>query len=155
MIKFIGVLVSIIVGIFGVIFGSSQRKKRKAAEEQSKKLAAELELKVQQSQTAAVQEAAHAADIAELVEADDSEIINRANSLFGTETIGDKLRTLRLDRGYSYANLSKLSGIPVQKLVWIEKDKGVTEEIIGKLAKVYDLSSEEEKTLLSMIKEDE
>ena len=155
MIKFIGVLVSIIVGIFGVIFGSSQRKKRKAAEEQSKKLAAELELKVQQSQTAAVQEAAHAADVAELVEADDSEIIDRANSLFGTDDIGDKLRDLRLDKGYSYSVLSKLSGISAQKLVWIEKSKGVTEEIIGKLAKVYDLSSEEKKTLLSMIKEGE
>lgn len=155
MIKLIGVLVSIIVGIFGIIFGSSQRKKRKAAEEQSKKLAAELELKVQQGQTAAVQEAAHAADVAELVEADDSEIIDRANSLFGTEDIGDKLRALRLDKGYSYSVLSELSGISAQKLVWIEKSKGVTEEIIGKLAKVYDLSSEEKKTLLSMIKEGE
>ena len=155
MIKLIGVLVSIIVGIFGIIFGSSQRKKRKAAEEQSKKMAAELELKVQQSQTAAVQEAAHAADVAELVEADDSKIIDRANSLFGTEDIGDKLRALRLDKGYSYSVLSELSGISAQKLVWIEKSKGVTEEIIGKLAKVYDLSSEEKKTLLSMIKEGE
>ena len=155
MIKLIGVLVSIIVGIFGIIFGSSQRKKRKAAEEQSKKLAAELELKVQQSQTAAVQEAAHTANVAELVEADDSEIIDRANSLFDTEDIGDKLRALRLDKGYSYSVLSGLSGISAQKLVWIEKSKGVTEEIICKLAKVYDLSSEEKKTLLSMIKEGE
>ena len=86
MMGFIGVLVSIIVGIFGVIFGSSQRKKRKAAEEKSERLAAELELKVQQSQTAAVQEAAHTADLVELVEADNSELATRANSLFGTKT---------------------------------------------------------------------
>lgn len=152
---FIGVLVSIIVGVFGIIFGSSQRKKRKAAEEKSERLAAELELKVQQSQTAAVQEAAHAADLAELVEADDSDLVTRANALFGTKTIGDKLRDLRLERGYSYAYLSKLSGISSQKLVWAEKGKGVTNDLIDALAKVYDISADEKKALKKMIKEDE
>ena len=152
---FIGVLVSIIVGVFGIIFGSSQRKKRKAAEEKSERLAAELELKVQQSQTAAVQEAAHAADLAELVEADDSDLVARANALFGTKTIGDKLRGLRLDHGYSYTYLSKLSGISSQKLIWAEKGKGVTDDLIDALAKVYDISADEKKALKEMIKEDE
>ena len=147
MMGFIGVLVSIIVGIFGVIFGSSQRKKRKAAEEKSERLAAELELKVQQSQTAAVQEAAHTADLVELVEADNSELATRANSLFGTKTIGDKLRDLRLDHGYSYTYLSKLSGISSQKLV--------SDDLIDALAKVYDISADEKKALKKMIKEDE
>ena len=155
MMGFIGVLVSIIVGIFGVIFGSSQRKKRKAAEEKSERLAAELELKVQQSQTAAVQEAAHTADLVELVEADNSELATRANSLFGTKTIGDKLRDLRLDHGYSYTYLSKLSGISSQKLVWAEKGKGVTDDLIDALAKVYDISADEKIALKKMIKEDE
>ncbi len=152
---FIGVLVSIIVGVFGIIFGSSQRKKRKAAEEKSERLAAELELKVQQSQTAAVQEAAHAADLAELVEADDSDLVARANALFGTKTIGDKLRDLRLDHGYSYTYLSKLSGLSVQKLVWAEKGKGVTDDIVDALAKAYGLPADEKKALKEMIKEDE
>lgn len=153
MIKVISVFVSIIVGIFGVIFGSSQRKKRKAAEEQSKMLTAELELKVQQSEIASEMEAAHTAEISEVIETDDSNLVDRANALFGTKTIGDKLRELRLAKGYSYITLSNLSGISSQKLVWIEKGKGVTKEIVTTLAKIYDLTSDEKKALLSMIEE--
>lgn len=152
MIKLLGLLVPVVVGIIGILFGSSQRKKLKAAKEEVENLSAELEQKRLQAKTAEHQAASHVAALGEIVEASDSGLADRADDLFtGSRSLGDELKELRYSRHWSLAKLSKASGYPVAVLADFERDKGIDKKAVKKLADIYEVPKEEKDRLLSLL----
>lgn len=149
----ITLIITAIIGILGTVFGIKQKSKCKVIEKENEALKTNLEEKKEQAIISQSNDTAHIEDVGMVVNAKQEELVTRANSLFGSKTLGSRLYDYRKKNGWSINTLSKKTGYTGTQLAGFEKNKGITKDAIEKLAKVYALSKEEKKELLSMLED--
>lgn len=152
MTSIIGIIIAAVLGVVGILFGSSERNRRKAAEEKNEKLTAELQHKVEQSILADKENAEHINNIGQIISKPDEELVNDANALFAAaDTLGSKLEKIRVQKGFSQLSASKTSGLTIRRINDIENNQDITESDITKLGKAYGLEKAEIKELKALI----
>ena len=149
----IAIIITAIMGLIGIFFGNEQKRKRKAAEDKSRKLEAELKLQQQQAEISESIHSNHVQEVVSIATMPEGDLVSDANNLFNDDlTSGKILERARMNQGLSLTLASKMTGYTVRRLIEIEKDINVSKDEIERLCKAYRIDRDVKNTMLAGIR---